>query len=71
MPYCVAPIGHRKFDNNNYSKPKKCGLFQAVVGMFCLCIVLFFFTAARYFFFVFTDSRGNSITKPASDLFIS
>lgn len=35
-----------------------------------MCIVLFF-TFARYYLFVFTDSRRNSGTKPTSDLLIS
>ena len=44
----VAPMGHRKFDNNNYSKPKKCDFSR--VSLICFeCELCYSFTVVRYF----------------------
>ena len=70
--YCVAPIGHRKFDNDNYSKSKKCGFFR--LSLVCLvCVLRYFFTVERYIFYLYLQIREETLAHamPTSDLFVS
>ena len=67
--YCVAPIGHRKFDNNNYSKSKKCGFSR--LSLVCrVCVLRYFFTVDRYIFYLYLQIREETLAQCLNQIYL-